>query len=125
MFRKSLTLCEVVPGREANGLQFTIRHKLDVQVSPAGADVCRAFLPTVAANEGREAKGPIADLDVVELALPGRLYGILVIKEQVDALPGRGWRRKGGREKVRWDQRRRRAERGAGKKRMTASPSIM
>lgn len=74
-------MCEVVPGREANGLQFTIRHKLDVQVPPTGADVCRALLPTVATNEGREAKGPIADLDVVELALPGRLYGILVIKE--------------------------------------------
>lgn len=52
IFRKLLTLCEVVPGREANGLQLAICHKLDVQVSPAGADVCRAFLPAVAANEG-------------------------------------------------------------------------
>lgn len=78
---EKLTLCEVIPGREADGLKFTIRHKLDVKVSPTGADVCRAFLPTVATNEGREAKRPIADLNVVELALPGRLYGILVIKE--------------------------------------------
>lgn len=74
-------MCEVIPGREADGLKFTIRHKLDVKVSPTGADVCRAFLPTVATDEGREPKGSITDLDVVELALPGRLYGILVVKE--------------------------------------------
>lgn len=102
----SLTLCEVIPCRETDGLQFTISHELDVQVPPTGADICRAFLPAVSTNEGRETKGPIADLDVVELALPGWLYGVLVIKEQVDALPGSGWRRRRGGEKVRKEGRR-------------------
>lgn len=92
--RPSLTLCEVIPGRETEGLQFTIRHKLDVQVPPTGADIIWAFLPTEATDDGRETKGPIADLDVVELALPGWLDGILVIEEQVDALSGSGCPRK-------------------------------
>lgn len=96
-----LTLCEVITGREAYGLQFTVCDELDVQVPPTGADVCRAFLPTVATNEGGEAKGSIANLNVVELALPGRFYGILVIEEQVDALPGRGWRSRWDREMLR------------------------
>lgn len=65
---------EVVPGRETDGLQFTVSHKLDVQVPPTGTDVLGAFLPTVATDERRETKGPVADLDVVELALPGWLY---------------------------------------------------
>lgn len=85
-----LTLCKVISGREAYGLQFTVCNKLDVQVPPTGADVRRAFLPTVATNEGGEAEGSIANLDVIELALPGRFYGIFVIEEQVDALPRRG-----------------------------------
>lgn len=76
-----LTLCEVIPGSETNGLQFTISHKLDVEVSPTGADICWDFLPTVATDDGRETKGPITDLDVVKLTLPGWLYGILLIKE--------------------------------------------
>lgn len=86
----SLTLCEVVPGRKAYGLQFSICHKLDVQVPPTGADICWALLPTIATDQRRETKGPIADLNVVKLALPGWLYGILLIEEQVDALPRRG-----------------------------------
>lgn len=57
-----------------------------------------AFLTAVPADERGEAKGPVSDLDVVKLAFPGRLDGILVIKEEVDALPRRGWkqRRKDG-----------------------------
>lgn len=88
-----LTLREVVSGRETDGLQFTVCNKLDVQVSPAGTDVCRAFLPAVATNEGREAKRSIPNLNVVELALPGRFYGVLVIEEQVNALAWSSWRR--------------------------------
>lgn len=107
MFSFRLTLCEVIVGRETNGLQFPISHELDVQVPPTGAHVRRALLPTVATDDGREAEGPVADLDVVELALPGRLDGVLLFKEQVDALPGSGCRRKegrkAGREEVRWD----------------------
>lgn len=90
--RRRLTLGEVVACRESESLQFTVRHKFDVQVASAGADVCGALLATVAANEGREAEGPISDLNVVKLAFPGRLDGILVFKEQVDALPRRGWK---------------------------------
>lgn len=92
----ALTLREVVAGGEADGLQFAVCHKLDVQVSAAGADVVRALLAAVATNEGREAKGSIAHLNVVELALPGRLYGVLVIEEQVDALAWSRWRRGAG-----------------------------
>lgn len=95
-----LTLREVVARREADGLQFTVRDELDVQVSAAGADVGRAFLAAVATNEGREAKGSIANLNVVELALPRRFYGVLVIEEQVDALAWSRWKReRGGAEK--------------------------
>lgn len=90
-YHPSLTLCEVIPGRETNGLQFTISHKLDVQVPPTGADICWAFLPTEATNDGRETKRPIADLDVVKLTLPGRLDRILFIEEQVDALSRGGF----------------------------------
>lgn len=93
----TLTLREVVAGREADGLQFTVCDKLDVQVSAAGTDVRRTFLAAVATNEGREAKGSIANLNVVELALPGRFYRVLVIEEQVDALARSRWRRGAGR----------------------------
>lgn len=85
-------MCEVVPGRETDGLKFTISHKLDVQVPPTGADIRWALLTTVAANDGRESKGPVTDLYVVELTLPGGLYRVLFIEEQVDALSGGGWK---------------------------------
>lgn len=87
------TLSEVIPRRETDGLQFSISHKLDVQVPPAGADVGRAFLPAVATDDGREAERTVTDFNVVEPALPGRLDGVLLIKEQVDALSGGGCRR--------------------------------
>lgn len=86
----SLTLGEVVPRRESDGLQLTISHKLDVQVPPAGADAGRAVFPAEAAEDGGETERPVAHLDVVELTLPGRLDGVLVVEEQVDALSGRG-----------------------------------
>lgn len=92
----SLTLCEVIPCRETNGLQFAISHKLDVQVPPAGADVCRAFLPTVATDYGREPKGTVTNFNVVKLAFPGWLDGVLLIKEQLNALSGRGCSRPTG-----------------------------
>lgn len=101
-----LTLREVVSGRETDGLQFTVCNKLDVQVSPAGTDVCRAFLPAVATNEGREAKRSIPNLNVVELALPGRFYGVLVIEEQVNALAWSSWRRGTGQRGAEKQQRR-------------------
>lgn len=82
----NLTLCEVIPCREANGIKFTISHKLDVQVPPTGADIGGAFLPTVATNDRREVKGSITDFNMVKPTLPGRLDGILFIKKQVDAL---------------------------------------
>lgn len=84
-------MCEVIAGRETNSLQFAISHKLNVQVPPTGADIGRAFLPTVTTDDGRETKRPIADLNVVKLALPGRLDGILLIEKQVDALARRSW----------------------------------
>ena len=90
----SLTLCEVIPGGETSGLQFTISHKLDVQVPPTGPDIRRTFLPTVATNDGRETKGPIAYLDVVKLTLPGGFDGVLLIEEQVNALSRSGWGRR-------------------------------
>lgn len=117
-----LTLCKVITGREAYGLQFTVCDELDVQVPPTGADVCRAFLPAVATNEGGEAKGSIANLNVIELALPGRFYGIFVVEEQVDALARRGWG-------SRWDtEMLRRSRRGEEQTKVfghKASPSIM
>lgn len=101
-----LTLREVVSGRETDGLQFAVCNKLDVQVSPAGTDVCRAFLPAVATNEGREAKRSIPNLNVVELALPGRFYGVLVIEEEVNALAWSSWRRGTGQRGAEKQQRR-------------------
>jgi len=89
-FRPSLTLREVVPGGETDGLQFAIGYKLDVQVPPTGADVCRALLPAEAPEDGRETERPIPDLNVVEFTLQGRLDGIPVFEEQVDALSGSG-----------------------------------
>lgn len=90
--RRILTLGEVVASRESKSLQFTVRHKFDVQIASTGVDVCWTLLATIAADEGREAEGPISDLNVVKFAFPGRLDGILVVKEQVDALPRRGCR---------------------------------
>lgn len=90
--KNKLTLREVVSGREADGLQFAVCDKLDVEVSPAGADVRRALLPAVATNEGREAERSIPNLNVVKLALPGRFYGVLAIEEQVNALAWSSWR---------------------------------
>lgn len=109
--RRIRTLAEVVACGESGSLQFAVRHKFDVQVAATGVDVSRALLATVAAEERREAEGPVSDLDVVKLAFPGRLDGILVVKEQVDALPRRGckegkerrsevWRRRWERSKV-------------------------
>lgn len=97
-----LTLCEVIMCRETNGLQFTISHKLDVQIPATGADICRTFLPTVATNDRWETKGPIADFDVVKFTLPGWLNGILLLKEQVNALSGGGYKRRRVCEGVRW-----------------------
>lgn len=98
--RRIRTLGEVVAGGEPGGLQLAVRHKLDVQVSPAGVHVGGALLAAVAPDEGREAEGPVPDLDVVEFAFPGRLDGILVVEEQVDALARRGCRQR-SEEKVR------------------------
>lgn len=98
--RRIRTLGEVVAGGKPGGLQLAVRHKLDVQVSPAGVHVGGALLAAVAPDEGREAEGPIPDLDVVEFAFPGRLDGILVVEEQVDALARRGCRQR-SEEKVR------------------------
>lgn len=91
--RATPTLREVVARREPGGLQFPVGHKLDVEVAAAGAHVGRALLAAVAADEGGEAEGAVPDLDVVKLALPGRLDGVVVIEEEVDALARRGCKR--------------------------------
>ena len=78
-------------GGEAGGLQLPVRHKLDVEVAAAGVHVGGALLAAVAADDGREAEGPVPHLDVVELTVPGRLDGVALQEEQVDALTGRRW----------------------------------
>lgn len=89
----SITLSEIVSCGKPNGLEFTICNKFNPKVSPTGPHIHWALLPAVSTDNRRRAEWAISNFNVVKLALPGWLYGVLFIKVQVDALPRRCYKR--------------------------------
>lgn len=91
----SLTSSEIVSCRKPDGFELTVCNKSNPEVSPSGPHIHWALLAAVSTNNGRRAERAVSNFDVVKLAIPGRLYGVLLVKVQVDALSRRRYEAQG------------------------------
>lgn len=83
-----LTCNECVLDAESETLQLLIASELDPHEAPGGSDQSRVLPSAHPVDERREAEGPVADLDVIEAALEGRLDVVVLVERQLDPLPG-------------------------------------
>lgn len=87
----AITCDEGVLDAEAEAFQLFIAGELDPHEPSRGCNQAGILATAEAVNERREAKGTIADLDVVKAALKGGLNVVILVKRQLNPLPGEGF----------------------------------
>lgn len=91
----AITCDEGVLDAEAEAFQLFIAGELDPHEPSSGCNQAWILATTETVNEWREAKGTVADLDVVEAALEGGLDVVILVKRQLNPLPGEGFGERG------------------------------
>lgn len=91
MGRITITCDEGVLDAEAEAFQLFVTGELDPHETPRGRHQARVLAPAEAVNKGRESEGTVADLDVVKAALEGGLDVVVLVKGQLNPLPGEGF----------------------------------
>lgn len=86
----AITCDEGVLDAEPEAFQLFVAGELDPHETPRGCDQAWILATAEAVDQRREPKGTVADLDVIEAALEGGLDVVVLVKGQLDPLPGEG-----------------------------------
>lgn len=86
----AITCDEGVLDAEPEAFQLFVTGELDPHETPCGRNQAWVLAAAEAVNKRREPKGTVADLDVIEAALKGGLDVVILVKRQLNPLPGEG-----------------------------------
>lgn len=87
----AITCDEGVLDAEPEAFKLFVTGELDPHETPCGRNQAWILATAEAVHKRREPKGTVADLDVIEAALKGRLDVIILVKRQLNPLPWEGF----------------------------------